>query len=71
VEGAKERLCVGSSDIFNLPLAALWTAVLGDWDRGTEEKTEMRVPVDEIRVHKEFNDYQNDIGNFIYLKHHS
>ncbi|KAL1132804.1 hypothetical protein AAG570_010756 [Ranatra chinensis] len=51
-----------SVDIFNLPLPALWTAVLGEWDRGVEEKTESRVPIEEIKVHRGFNNYQNDIA---------
>lgn len=50
------------SDIFSLPLPALWTVVLGDWDRAIDEKTELRIPVEDILVHERFNNYQNDIG---------
>ncbi|XP_014286142.1 trypsin-1 [Halyomorpha halys] len=50
------------NDIFNLPLPALWTAVLGDWDRNVEEETEARIPIDEILIHQSFRNYQNDIA---------
>nr|CAD7200909.1 unnamed protein product [Timema douglasi] len=50
------------NDLFNLPLAALWTAVLGEWDRNVEEDTEIRIPVDRIFVHESFNNYQHDIA---------
>lgn len=51
------------SDIFNLPVAILWTAVLGEWDRETEENTELRVPVEKVFVHERFHNFQHDIGN--------
>ncbi|XP_050537071.1 ovochymase-1-like isoform X2 [Daktulosphaira vitifoliae] len=47
---------------FNLPLAALWTAVLGDWNRDVEEWTEERISIEKIIVHHMFNNYQNDIA---------
>jgi ligand-binding SRPBCC domain-containing protein len=50
------------SDIFNLPLAVLWTAVLGEWDREVEENTELRVPVEKVFVHERFHNFQHDIG---------
>ncbi|KAL0268605.1 UNVERIFIED_CONTAM: hypothetical protein PYX00_010473 [Menopon gallinae] len=50
------------NDLFNLPLASLWTAVLGEWDRNVEESTEIRVPIDKIIVHERFHNYQNDIA---------
>ncbi|XP_014245627.1 plasma kallikrein-like isoform X2 [Cimex lectularius] len=50
------------NDIFNLPLPALWTAVLGDWDREVEEKTELRIQVEEILIHNAFKNYDNDIA---------
>lgn len=55
-----EKTC---SDLFNLPLAALWTAVLGDWNRNFEEQTEERIPVEEIIMHERFHNFQHDIGN--------
>ncbi|RZF47679.1 hypothetical protein LSTR_LSTR006315 [Laodelphax striatellus] len=50
------------NDIFSLPLAALWTVVLGDWDRERDERGEQRIPVEDILVHEKFNNYQNDIA---------
>jgi ligand-binding SRPBCC domain-containing protein len=50
------------SDIFNLPLAVLWTAVLGEWDREVEENTEVRVPVEKVFIHEHFHNFQHDIG---------
>ncbi|KAK6631149.1 hypothetical protein RUM43_014245 [Polyplax serrata] len=50
------------NDLFNLPLATLWTAVLGDWNRDIEENTEIRVPIDRIIVHEKYNNYENDIA---------
>jgi hypothetical protein len=58
----KSGLTLNFSDLFNLPLAALWTAVLGDWDRDVEEKTEQRIPVEEIILHERFHNFQHDIG---------
>ena len=52
------------SDIFNLPLAALWTAVLGEWDHNFEERTEERIPVEKIVLHERFQNYQHDIGTY-------
>ncbi|XP_073983729.1 chymotrypsin-like elastase family member 3B isoform X2 [Rhodnius prolixus] len=51
-----------NNDIFHLPLPALWTAVLGDWNREIEERTESRVPIEEILIHRNFTTYQNDIA---------
>ncbi|XP_063226627.1 chymotrypsin-like elastase family member 2A isoform X3 [Bacillus rossius redtenbacheri] len=50
------------NDVFSLPLAALWTAVFGEWDRDVNEETEVRVPIEKIFVHERFNNYQNDIA---------
>lgn len=50
------------SDLFSLQLAALWTAVLGEWDREIDENTEIRIPVENIFVHEHFNNFQHDIG---------
>ncbi|VVC39890.1 Serine proteases, trypsin family, serine active site,Peptidase S1, PA clan,Serine proteases, trypsin [Cinara cedri] len=47
---------------FSLPLAALWTAVLGDWNKDVEEHTEERIPIDEVIIHDMFHNYQNDIA---------
>ncbi|KAJ8978406.1 hypothetical protein NQ317_008481, partial [Molorchus minor] len=50
------------NDLFNLPLAALWTAVVGDWDREVEEFSEERIPIDEIILHERFHNFQHDIA---------
>lgn len=50
------------NDIFNLPLAVLWTAVLGEWDREVEENTEVRVPVEKVFIHEHFHNFQHDIA---------
>lgn len=55
------------SDIFSLPMPALWTVVAGDWDRSVEELSEQRVPVENILVHEHFNNYNNDIGKSVSL----
>ncbi|PNF33665.1 hypothetical protein B7P43_G12330 [Cryptotermes secundus] len=49
------------NDIFNLPVAILWTAVLGEWDREVEENTELRVPIEKVFVHERFHNFQHDI----------
>ncbi|XP_033607354.1 trypsin-1 [Cryptotermes secundus] len=49
-------------DIFNLPVAILWTAVLGEWDREVEENTELRVPIEKVFVHERFHNFQHDIA---------
>ncbi|XP_060526558.1 transmembrane protease serine 9 isoform X2 [Cylas formicarius] len=51
-----------SNDIFNLPLAALWTAVLGDWDREVEENSEERIQIEKIILHERFHNFQHDIA---------
>lgn len=51
--------------MFNLPLAALWTAVLGEWNRDIPENTEIHVPIDHIIIHERFHNYQNDIGKHL------
>ncbi|XP_018911793.2 chymotrypsin-like elastase family member 2A [Bemisia tabaci] len=50
------------NDVFSLPLAALWTAVLGDWNRDIEENTEVRIPIESIVIHEAFHNYQHDIA---------
>ncbi|XP_066142316.1 trypsin-1 [Euwallacea fornicatus] len=51
-----------NNDLFNLPLAALWTAVVGDWDRDMEELTEERIPIEKIILHERFHNFQHDIA---------
>lgn len=55
------------SELFSLKLAALWTAVLGEWDREVDENTEVRIPIENIIVHEHFHNYQHDIGKNVFL----
>ncbi|XP_018319314.1 chymotrypsin-C-like [Agrilus planipennis] len=51
-----------NNDLFNLPLAALWTAVLGEWDQQVEEYSEERIPIEKIILHERFHHFQHDIA---------
>lgn len=53
---------INFSELFNLPIAALWTAVLGEWDRS--EQSGAYVPVERIILHGRYHHYQHDIGNW-------
>ncbi|XP_068627273.1 chymotrypsin-C [Battus philenor] len=48
------------NELFNLPVAALWTAVLGEWDRA--EQRGAYVPIERIILHHRFHNYQHDIA---------
>ncbi|XP_014369314.2 transmembrane protease serine 12 [Papilio machaon] len=48
------------NELFNLPVAALWTAVLGEWDRA--EQRGSFVPIEKIILHHRFHNYQHDIA---------
>ncbi|XP_077286323.1 chymotrypsin-like elastase family member 2A [Arctopsyche grandis] len=48
------------NELFNLPIAALWTAVLGEWDRS--EQSGAYVPVERIILHGRYHHYQHDIA---------
>ncbi|XP_037867750.1 plasma kallikrein [Bombyx mori] len=48
------------NELFNLPVPALWTAVLGEWDRA-EQKGSF-VPIERIVLHHRFHNYQHDIA---------
>jgi Trypsin len=50
-----------TSDLFNLPLPALWTIVLGEYDRSTESGEEQRVSVDKIVLHEKYHNFRNDL----------
>ncbi|XP_049946146.1 serine protease 33-like [Schistocerca serialis cubense] len=50
------------NELFNLPLAALWTAVLGEWDLSHREGSEQRLPVDRIVLHQRFRHHLHDIA---------
>lgn len=53
------------SDIFNLPLPPLWTAVLGEHNRDVETGYERRVPIDKIITHSGYLNFQHDIGMLV------
>ncbi|XP_052739737.1 transmembrane protease serine 12 [Bicyclus anynana] len=48
------------NELFNLPVPALWTAVLGEWDRA--EQRGAYVPIERIILHHRFHNYQHDIA---------
>ncbi|KAG6448203.1 hypothetical protein O3G_MSEX005377 [Manduca sexta] len=48
------------NELFNLPVPALWTAVLGEWDRAEQKGS--YVPVERIVLHHRFHNYQHDIA---------
>jgi hypothetical protein len=50
------------SDLFNLPLPALWTVVLGENNRKVESGFEQRIPVDKIIMHEKYRHFKNDLG---------
>lgn len=50
------------SDIFNLPLPALWTAVLGEYNRNKESGHERRVSIEKIITHSRYSHFDHDIG---------
>lgn len=54
-----------SSDLFNLPLPALWSVVLGENNRKVESGYEQRIPVDKIIMHEKYHHFKNDLGTFI------
>uniref|UniRef100_A0A182VPW6 Peptidase S1 domain-containing protein n=1 Tax=Anopheles minimus TaxID=112268 RepID=A0A182VPW6_9DIPT len=49
------------NDLFNLPLPALWTVVLGDYDRRSESGYEQRIPVDKIILHEKYHNFKHDL----------
>ncbi|ETN66205.1 hypothetical protein AND_002009 [Anopheles darlingi] len=49
------------NDLFNLPLPALWTVVLGEYDRRTESGYEQRIPVDKIILHEKYHNFKHDL----------
>uniref|UniRef100_A0A182JMF0 Uncharacterized protein n=1 Tax=Anopheles atroparvus TaxID=41427 RepID=A0A182JMF0_ANOAO len=49
------------NDLFNLPLPALWTVVLGEYDRRAESGFEQRIPVDKIILHEKYHNFKHDL----------
>jgi hypothetical protein len=48
--------------LFNLPLPALWSVVLGENNRKVESGYEQRIPVDKIIMHEKYHHFKNDLG---------
>jgi hypothetical protein len=53
------------SDLFNLPLPALWSVVLGENNRKVESGYEQRIPVDKIIMHEKYHHFKNDLGRIV------
>ncbi|XP_041763825.1 uncharacterized protein LOC121589185 [Anopheles merus] len=49
------------NDLFNLPLPALWTVLLGEYDRRSESGFEQRIPVDKIILHEKYQNFKHDL----------
>uniref|UniRef100_A0A336LWT8 CSON002527 protein n=1 Tax=Culicoides sonorensis TaxID=179676 RepID=A0A336LWT8_CULSO len=52
------------NDLFNLPLPALWTVVLGEYNRTEESGFEQRIPVDKIVMHEKYHHFKHDLALF-------
>ncbi|XP_044007648.1 transmembrane protease serine 9-like isoform X1 [Aphidius gifuensis] len=50
------------NDVFNLPIGALWTAVIGEQQLDSNVRDSIRIPVERIVIHEQFNNYINDIA---------
>lgn len=53
------------SELFNLPLPALWTVVLGEHNRKIESGDEQRISVDKIVMHQKYHNFQHDLGKMM------
>lgn len=53
--------CV-QNKIVNVLGGGIWNVVLGDYDRGTETGSERSMVINDIVVHPNFTEYQNDIA---------
>lgn len=68
------RFDIYFSELFNLPIGALWTAVVGEWELDVGGRGSARLPVEKVILHERFNNYVHDIGESIYslqAKHNS
>ncbi|XP_015596241.1 chymotrypsin-like elastase family member 2A isoform X2 [Cephus cinctus] len=50
------------NELFNLPIGALWTAVLGEWELDSGGRGSARLPVERVILHERFNNYVHDIA---------
>lgn len=46
----------------------MWTAVIGEHDRSTEDGHEQRIMVEKIYLHERFKEYHHDIGIYTTVK---
>ncbi|XP_015435091.1 PREDICTED: chymotrypsinogen A-like [Dufourea novaeangliae] len=50
------------NELFNLPIGALWTAVVGEWELDSGGRGSARLPVERVILHERFNNYVHDIA---------
>ncbi|XP_046735509.1 chymotrypsin-like elastase family member 2A [Diprion similis] len=50
------------NELFNLPVGALWTAVVGEWELDSGRRGSARLPVERVIQHERFNNYVHDIA---------
>ncbi|EFN88238.1 chymotrypsinogen A [Harpegnathos saltator] len=50
------------NELFNLPIGALWTAVVGEWELDAGGHGSTRLPVEKVILHERFNNYLHDIA---------
>ncbi|EFN70108.1 Acrosin [Camponotus floridanus] len=50
------------NELFNLPIGALWTAVVGEWELDAGGRGSARLPVEKVILHERFNNYVHDIA---------
>ncbi|XP_051171479.1 chymotrypsin-like elastase family member 2A [Leptopilina boulardi] len=51
-----------SNELFNLPIGALWTAVVGEWELDGGGRGSARLPIERVILHERFNNYVHDIA---------
>ncbi|KAK0168199.1 hypothetical protein PV327_002024 [Microctonus hyperodae] len=50
------------NDLFNLPIGALWTAVIGEWELDSGGHGSVRIPIEKVILHEKFNNHLHDIA---------
>lgn len=60
------KFYIDFSDLFNLPIGALWTAVVGEWELDSGGRGSARLPVERVIIHDHFENYVHDIGVFYF-----
>ncbi|XP_047343313.1 chymotrypsin-like elastase family member 2A isoform X5 [Vespa velutina] len=50
------------NDLFNLPIGALWTVVVGERELDSGSRGSARLPVEQVILHERFNNYVHDIA---------